>query len=101
MEKNGLSSEVTFFQFYSYFSGGSDGKVSVCNAGNLGSIPGSGRPPGGGNGNPFQYSCLENSMDCSLSRSSVHGVTKSRTQLSDLTHLFIFLNADPFFIKDV
>ena len=43
--------------------GGSDGKESACNAGDSGSIPGSGRPPGGGNGYPLQYSCLENSMD--------------------------------------
>ena len=54
MGKNGLSSEVTFFQFYSYFPGGLDGKVSACNAGDLGSVPGSGRFPGGGNGNPLQ-----------------------------------------------
>ena len=45
------------------FPGGSDGKVSACNAGDPGSIPGSGRSPGEGNGNPRQYSCLENSMD--------------------------------------
>ena len=45
------------------FPGGSDGKASACNAGGLGSIPGSGRSPGEGNGNPLQYSCLENSMD--------------------------------------
>ena len=45
------------------FPGGSDGKQSVCNVGDLGSIPGSGRSPGEGNGNPLQYSCLENSMD--------------------------------------
>ena len=43
--------------------GGSDGKASVYNAGDLGSIPGSGRSPGEGNGNPLQYSCLENPMD--------------------------------------
>ena len=43
--------------------GGSDGKVSACNAGDPGSIPGLGRSPGEGNGNPLQYSCLENSMD--------------------------------------
>ena len=41
------------------FPGGSDGKVSACNAGDLGSIPGEGRSPGEGNGNPLQYSCLE------------------------------------------
>ena len=45
------------------FPGGSDGKVPVCNAGDLGSIPGLGRSPGEGNGNPLQYSCLENPMD--------------------------------------
>ena len=45
------------------FPGGSDGKVSACNAGDLGSIPGLGRSPGEGNGNPLQYSCLENSTD--------------------------------------
>ena len=43
--------------------GGSDSKVSVCNAGDLGSIPGLGRSPEEGNGNPLQYSCLENPMD--------------------------------------
>ena len=46
-----------------YFWGGSDGKASACNVGGLGLIPGSGRFSGEGNGNPFQYSCLENPMD--------------------------------------
>ena len=45
------------------FPGGSDGKASACNVGDLGLIPRSGTSPGGGNGNPLQYSCLENSMD--------------------------------------
>ena len=45
------------------FPGGSDGKASACNAGDVGSIPGSGRSPGEGNGNPLLYSCLENPMD--------------------------------------
>ena len=45
------------------FPGGSDGKASARNAGDPGSIPGLGRSPGEGNGNPLQYSCLENSMD--------------------------------------
>ena len=45
------------------FPGGSEGKASACNAGDLGSIPGLGRSPGEGNGNPLQHSCLENSMD--------------------------------------
>ena len=47
---------------YMVFPGGSDGEASVYNAGDLGSIPGSGRFPGEGNGNPLQYSCLENSL---------------------------------------
>ena len=45
------------------FPGGSDSKASACNAGDLGSVPGLGRSPGKGNGNPLQYSCLENPMD--------------------------------------
>ena len=45
------------------FPDGSEGKASACNAGDLGSIPGLGRSPGEGNGNPLQYSCLENPMD--------------------------------------
>ena len=52
-------------------------------AGNMGSIPGSGRFRGGRNGNPLQYSCLENSMDTGAGRATVHGVAKSWTQLSD------------------
>ena len=46
-----------------YFPGGSDGKESACNAGDLGSTPGLGRAPGEVNGNPLQYSCLENPME--------------------------------------
>ena len=46
-----------------YFPGGSEGKVSACNAGDLGSIPESGRSPGERNGTPLQYSCMENPMD--------------------------------------
>ena len=69
------------------FPGGSDGKASTRNAGDPGSIPGSGRSPGEGNGNPLQYSCLENSMDGGAWWATVHGVTKSRTRLSDFTLL--------------
>ena len=61
------------------FPGSSDGKVSAYNAGDLGSIPGSGRSPGEGNGNPLQYSCLENPMDGGAWKATVHGVAKSRT----------------------
>ena len=59
--------------------GGSEVKVSACNAGDLGSIPGLGRSPGEGNGNPLQHSCLENPMDGGAWRATVHGVAKSRT----------------------
>ena len=52
-------------------------KVSACNAGDLGSIPGLGRSPGEGNGNPLQYSCLENPMDRGASWATVHGVAES------------------------
>ena len=67
------------------FPGGSEVKASARNAGDTGSIPGSGRSPGEGNGNTLQYSCLENPMDRGAWRATVHGVAKSRTQLSDFT----------------
>ena len=63
--------------------GGSEGKESACNVGDPGSIPGLGISPGGGHGNPLQYSCLENSMDRGAGWVTVHGVTKSWTQLSN------------------
>ena len=69
------------------FPGGSEGKVSAYNAGDMGSIPGTGRSPGEGNGNPLQYSCLENPMDRGAWETTVHGVTKSRTRLSNFTSL--------------
>ena len=61
------------------FPGGSDGKASVCNAGDLGSIPGLGRSPGEGNGTPLQYSCWEDPMDGGAWWATVHGVAKSWT----------------------
>ena len=67
------------------FLSGSAGKESTGNAGDsgdTGSIPGLGRSPGGGNGNPLQYSCLENSMDRGDWWVTVHGVTKSQIRLS-------------------
>ena len=73
------------------FPGGSDGKASAYNAynayhmGDPGSIPGSGRSPGEGNGNPLQYPCLETPMDGGTWQATVHGVAKSRTRLSNFT----------------
>ena len=64
-------------------SGGSDGKQSACNAGDLGSVPGLGRSPGEENGYPLQYSGLENSVDKGAWQAIVHGVAKSWAGLSD------------------
>ena len=61
------------------FCGGSDSKESTCKAGDLGLIPGLGTSPGGGHGNPLQYSCLENSTDRGAWRIAVPGVAKSQT----------------------
>ena len=63
-------------RLYVFFPGGSESKESAFNAGDPGSIPGLGRSPEEGNGNPLQYSCLENPMDCSLPASSVHGIAR-------------------------
>ena len=67
------------------YGGGSDCKASAYNAGDPGSIPGSGRSPGEGNGNPLQYSCLENPMDGGAWLATVHVVAKSQTRLSNFT----------------
>ena len=61
------------------FPGGSEVKASACNARDLGLIPGSGRSPGEGNGNPLQYSCLENPTNGGAWWATVHGVAKSQT----------------------
>ena len=78
---------VCFKQKYWYlqgFPGGSVGEESACNVGNLALIPGSGRSPRKGNGNPCQYSCLENSVDTGARRATGHGVAEwdSQAQLS-------------------
>ena len=78
-----------FYELNSFrlgFPGGSEVKASACNAGDLGSIPGLGRSPGERNGNPLQYSCLENPMDGGAWWATVHGVAKSQTWRSDFTH---------------
>ena len=72
--------------FYLHIRGLPDGSVvknPLANAGDVSSIPGSGRYPGGGNVNPLQYSCLGNPMDRGAWRATAYGVTKSWTQLSD------------------
>ena len=65
------------------FPGGSDGKESVYNAGDMGSVPGLERSPGEGNGNPLQYSCLENSTNTEAWQATVCGIAKSETGLSN------------------
>ena len=78
-----------FFVFY--YLPCSEVKASASNVGDLGSIPGSGRSPGEENGNPLQYSCLENPMDRGTWWATVHGVVKSWTRLSNLTLTFTFM----------
>ena len=73
---------LVYFSILPYtmsFPGGSEVKASACNARDLGSIPGSGRCPGEGNGNPLQYSCQENPMDGGAWWATVQRVAKSRT----------------------
>ena len=79
---------------YDDFPGSSGGKECACNAGDLGLIPGSARCPGEGNGNPFQYSCLENSVNIGAWRATVHGVAKSQIWLSrhTRTHTYYSLS---------
>ena len=67
---------------YQGFPGGSVVKNLPTNAGDMGSIPGSGKFPGEGNGNPLQYSCLENPIDREAWWATVHGVLKNWTQLN-------------------
>ena len=74
---------TAFLFFLMGFPGGSDDKESACNAGDPGSIPGFGKSPVEGNGNPFQYSCLENPMDRGAWWAAVHGAANSQTCLSD------------------
>ena len=86
-----LRVRLPFFFFSSFellilywkFPGGSDSNKSAYNAGDPSSIHGSGRSPGGGHGNPFQYSCLGNVMDQGVWWATVHGITKSQAPFSD------------------
>ena len=82
------------------FSGGSDGKESPCNAGDMGLFPGLGRSPGEGNGKPLQYSCLENSVDRGAWWAIVHGVTES--DMSEwLTHTHTHTHNFPLIWRNV
>ena len=85
MRGNPSQWQLRDFQSQPGFFTVSEVKVSACNAGDLGSIPGSGRFPGEGNGNSLQYSCLENPMDGGAWWATVHRVAKSRTRLRDFT----------------
>ena len=70
------------------FPGGSGGKESACSAGNVGLILGLGRSPGGGHGNPLQYSCLENPMDRRAQWATGHGFAESDTTESLRTYIY-------------
>ena len=80
-----LFQKINVFNHFLNYICGSDGKESACNAADPGSIPGSGRSPGEGNGTPLQYSCLGNPMDRGAWHSAVHGVTKNRKWLKWLS----------------
>ena len=73
------------------FLGGLDGKEFAYNAGDLGSIPGSGRSPGEGNGNPLQYSCLENPMDRGHWKATVHGVAWGHRYHLSKFHIYVLV----------
>ena len=91
-------------QGFDSYLGGSDSKESARNARDAGSIPGSGRSPGGGHGNSLQYSCLENPMDRGAWRASVHRVAKNQDMTEQLTlSLFTLASthkAEPWNIRD-
>ena len=74
----GKDDEITSCMPHPDFPRSPVGEEFICNAGGLGSIPGLGRSPGEGSGNPLQYSCLENPMDREAWQATVHGVTRVR-----------------------
>ena len=83
---------IKMYYIHMGFPGDSEVKASACNAGDLGSIPGLGRSPEEGNGNPLQYSCLENPIGKGAWWATVRGVTKSWTRLSNFTFTYIQWN---------
>ena len=88
---------MLFPEYYisSGFPHGSVGKESACNAGDPGSIPGSGRSPGEENNNPLQYSCLENPMDRGAWQATVHGVAKTGHHLATKPPPFYLISQGP------
>ena len=96
-----LSSLGLISEGYEGFPGSSVGKESACSAKDPDFIPGSGRTPEEGNGNPLWYTCLKNSMDRGAWQAAVHGVAKSWTRLSDfhfacLLEVFLYFSHDKF-----
>ena len=85
-----INSSPPVYLYFGGFPGGSDGKESACNVGDLGLIPGLGRSPGGEHGNPLQYSCLENPMNRRAWWATVLGVAKSWAWLSAQHSTFVF-----------
>ena len=85
--------QLYYLVLYMYIcaSLGSDGKESTSKTGDQNSIPGLGRSPEGGHGNPLQYSCLENPMYPGAWQAIIHGVTKNQTQLKWLTHTHVYM----------
>ena len=77
MDRPSPSALIQYFKDISVFPGGSDGKESAYNVGDPSWMPGLGRSPEEGNGNPFQYPCQENSMDRGVWQATVHGVAES------------------------
>ena len=82
---------IISYTYYSGFPGGSDGAEIACHAGDSGSIPGSGRSPRGGHGNPLQYSCLENSMERGACQAII---IKCWTWLNNWAHISTIYSAD-------
>ena len=90
-EWRGVGEErLGFWRFYQLLPGSSDHTESTCNAGDLGSIPGLGRLSGERNGNPFQYSCLENSMDRGAFWATVHGITQELDMTEQLVPIALW-----------
>jgi len=85
--RSNFKREIGKLNLHLGFPGGSDGKESSCNSGDAGSIPGSGRSRGEGNGYPLQYSCLENPTDRRAWWAMVHRVSESHTT-EKLTNLY-------------